>query len=200
MSSPVQNINNIAPLDEENIKKSPSDPVQADYEEGKKFLENGNATQAAVALHNALVGYKERDDKNGIANASNQIGKVCLHREEFEKAKQHFDCAWEICDDLGDPASLLALLRQYTQVYIGMAQYDKAIEACIDLLGRYQDNNDPRGSVETLEKIAEIYLKAQETKKAADTYRTIASIHANFKHDTIAEGFMKMAQQLEEEV
>lgn len=197
MSDPVQNINSIAPMGGES--KEITDPIQADYEEGKRLLEIGNTTQAAVALHNALVGYQEKEDKNGVANASNQLGKVCLARKEFEKAKNHFDVAWEICEDFGDPASMLALHNQYCQVYIGLEQYNKAIDRCMDILSQYQANNDPRGSVAVLEQIAEIYVKMEDKVKAADTYRTIASIHANFKHDTIAQSYRKMAEKLEGE-
>ncbi len=200
MSCPVQNVNNIAPLQDEKQDAKPGDSVKADYEEGKKYLENGDTAQAAVALHNALLGYREKDDKNGIANASNQLGKVCVERNEYEKALKHFQCAWGICEELGDPSSLLALLHQFTLVYNGLEQYPKSIEACLDILGRYQDNNDPRGTVAALEQMAEIYIKMDEKSKAADTYRTIASIHANFKHENIAESYVEKANQLEEAV
>ncbi len=200
MSSPVQNVNNIAPVQDEKQGAKPGGPGKDDYEEGKKYLENGDTGQAAVALHNALLGYREKDDKKGIANASNQLGKACLQRNEYEKALKHFECAWEICEELGDPASLVAILHQFTLVYNGLEQYPKAIETCLDILGRYQDNNDPRGTVAAMEQMAEIYITMDEKIKAADTYRTIASIHANFKHENIAESYVEKANQLEEAV
>ena len=46
--------------------------------------------------------------------------------------------------------------------------------------------------------MAEIYLDAGEKAKAADAYRTVASIHQNFQHHTIAEGYLKKARDLEE--
>jgi hypothetical protein len=33
-------------------------------------------------------------------------------------------------------------------------------------------------------------------EKAADAYRTVASIHKNFRHDNIAEGYLKKAAEL----
>ncbi len=196
MSKPVQSIENIAPVAEQ---KTSEDTVLNEYEEGKKFLENGDTAQAAVALHNALLGYEERDDKTGVANASNQLGKVCLEREEYSKAQHHFERAWEVCNEMGDPSSLLALLQQYVIVYRGLEEYKKAIETCLDILSRYQDNNDPRGTVTTLESMAEIYIEMGEKEKAVDTYRTIAKIHANFKHESMAQGFLQKAEELEGE-
>ncbi len=200
MSNPVQNINNIAPVQEESKDKKPTDAVLADFEEGKRFLENGDTAQAAVTLHNALLGYEERDDENGIANASNQLGKACLKREEYETALKHFERAWEICEKLNDPASLIALLNQFAHVHIGLKQYNEAIGKCLDILGRYQSNNDPRGTVATLEWMANIYIEMDAKPKAADVYKTIASIHKNFKHEKIANGFLQKAEELEKAV
>ena len=75
--------------------------------------------QAAVAFHNALFGYEEKGDENGIANASNQLGHVCLARKEYEQAKRHYQRAWEICEKLQDPMSLIALSKSYL-VYRGL--------------------------------------------------------------------------------
>ena len=94
--------------------------------------------------------------------------------------------------------SLLALSHQLIQVYRGQGEFKKAKEICLDLLDRYHDNNDPRGTVDVLEKMAEIYLEAGDAAQAADAYRTIASIHANFKHKNIAEGYLRKAKDLEQ--
>lgn len=197
MSNPVQSLDNIAPVQDAAKIKKPADPVQADYEEGKRFLENGDTGQAAVALHNALLGYEEKKDKNGIANAANQIGKLCIERGEFEKAKQSFSRAWEVCEELGDPASLQALNHQYIRVHRGLKNYKEAIAVCIEIIGVYQDNNNPKGTVECLETMAEIYVEMGDNAKAADTYRTIASIHTNYKHAGIAKSFADKADKLE---
>ena len=79
MSEKVQSLDSIGPMSDAAAGSS-SDPVQQEYEEGKKYLENQQHGQAAVALHNALIGFEEKDDENGIANASNQLGHLCLAR------------------------------------------------------------------------------------------------------------------------
>ncbi|GAB6190927.1 tetratricopeptide repeat protein [Desulfocastanea catecholica] len=174
----------------------PSDPLQADYEEGKKYFENQAYGQAAVALHNALVGFTERNDQAGIANASNQLGHVCFVRGEYDSALQHYQRALDICDKSNDRMSVLAVLKKIVEVQKALNQYALAITSCLAILDHYHDNRDPQGTVTTLEEIAQLYLKLEQNEKAADTYRTIASIHKNFRHENIAASFMKKAAQL----
>jgi len=92
--------------------------------------------------------------------------------------------------------SVLAVLKKIVEAQKSLKQYDLAIESSLSILDHYQDNRDPQGTVTTLEEMAEIYLKTEKKEKAADTYRTIASIHKNFQHETIAAGFMKKAARL----
>lgn len=196
MSSKVQSLDAIGPMSG-TAAEGPSDPVQKEYEEGKKLLENQEYGQAAVALHNALIGFEEKNDENGIANASNQLGNLCLARGEFENGLKHYQRALAICDAANDRMSILAVLKRIVTVYRGLKQFDKAIETSLDILDHYQDNRDPQGSVTTLEEMAEIYLEAGSPGKAADAYRTIASIHKNFRHDNIAAKYTQKAAQAE---
>lgn len=193
----LQTIDNIAPVDQ---KKTSSDPAQAQYEEGKEFLEKKEQAQAALAFHNALLAFEEKDNQNGIANAANQLGHICLQRQEYEKALKHYQRAWEICEKQEDPMSLNALSNQLIAVRQGLKQYPEAVKICLDLLETYNRNNNPQGVVKTLERMVEVYLDAGETAKAADGYRTIASIHTKYKHKNIAERFMEKARALEEAV
>lgn len=198
MSEKIQNINAIAPMGS-NSEEAADSPVQADYKQGKALLERGETAAAAVALHNALIGYEEKDDQAGMANALSQLGLTCLQRGDTDKALAHFQRAEEICSELGDPMSLVWLAKQIVVVYTAAEQYKEAIHRCLDLLDHYKSNNDPKGTVEILEKMAEIYIQSGEKAKAADTYTTIASIHRNFKHTKIAESYLEKAEKLEQE-
>jgi tetratricopeptide (TPR) repeat protein len=196
MNEKVQSLDSIGPIAGSAAAGS-SDPVAQEYEEGKKYLENQQYGQAAVALHNALIGFEERDDENGMANASNQLGHLCLARGEFDNALKHYQRALAICDKSNDRMSILAVQAKLVAVHRGMKDFDKAIERSLDILDLYQDNRDPGGSVATLEEIAEIYIEAGKLDKAADAYKTIGTIHKNFKHDNIAAKYMAKAAQLE---
>ena len=197
MSGKLQDINSISSAVDNSQDKEVTDPVQAEFEEGKRFLENNETGQAAVALHNALLGFEERKDQTGIANACNQLGRVCLARDENEKALVHFNRVYDICDRSNDRMSLLAVSKQHIIAYRGLQEYTKAIEKCLDMLDWYQDNRDPQGAVETLELLAEVYTDEGSNSKAADAYRTAASVHKNFQHDSIAQKLLEKAANLE---
>jgi tetratricopeptide (TPR) repeat protein len=195
MSDNLQSIDSIGSMGPSKTAK-PSDSIQAEYEEGKIFLENKEYGQAAVALHNALVGFKENENEAGIANASNQLGHVCFARGEYESALKHYQQALEICENSNDRMSILAVSKCIVEVYKAQKQYDMAISINLELLDHYQDNRDPQGTVITLENMAELYVTMGKKEKAADTYRTIGSIHKNFRHENIAAGFMEKAKKI----
>ncbi len=199
MISNIQPMADIKKVGQKEERKRSSDPVQAEYEDGIEFLKENELSQAAVAFHNALRGYEERKNQDGIANASNQLGNVCLEKGEFEKAKEHYLRAWNVCDRFEDPMSLLSLSTQLIIVHRGLNEMPEALELCFDMLETHDLNNNPHGTVNTMETIADIYLSQDEKAKAADTYRTIASIHSNFKHKTIAKKFISRAEELEAE-
>jgi tetratricopeptide (TPR) repeat protein len=177
-------------------KEGPRDSVKKEYEDGLKFLEQLEYGQAAVALHNALVGFEQRQDETGIANASNQLGHVCFFRNDYGGALKHYQRALVVVEKANDRMSTLAVLNKIVAAQKGLKKYDKAIAACLDMLDLYQDNRDPQGTVVTLEAMAEIYLEDGQKAKAADAYKTIGSIHKNFRHDTMAAQYLEKAAQL----
>ena len=197
MASNIQPLENIQQAGKKKEKKRSSDPVQAEYDDGKEFLQNKEVAQAALAFHNALLGFEEKNNQDGIANASNQLGNICLEKAEYEKALKHYQRAWEICERFDDPMSLLALSKQLIAVHQGLGDYKEALRICIDMLESYDMNNNPQGTVETMESMAGIYLEQGDKGRAADAFRTIASIHANYKHKNIAEKYQAKANELE---
>ncbi len=199
MSTPIQNIDSIGPAAEAQDATAEKSQAQLDYDEGRGYVERGEAALAAVSLHNALRGYEEENNREGIANASNQLGHACLLREDYAKAVIHYKKAWEICEDLGDNISLLSLAKQLAEAHKGLGEYRQALDLCLDLLDTYQRNNDPKNSVDMLERMAQIYIAAGENERAADAYKTAASIHANFNHSSIAKSLRKKAAELLQE-
>ncbi|RZW26013.1 MAG: tetratricopeptide repeat protein [Desulfobulbaceae bacterium] len=196
MSTPIQKIESIGTAEENNDSQPVKSQAQMDYDEGRGYVERGEAALAAVALHNALRGFEEENNREGVANASNQLGHACLIREEFGKAVIHYKKAWKICEELGDHFSLLSLAKTLAEAHKGAGEYRQALDLCLDLLDSYQKNNDPKNSVEVLEQMAEIYMAAGENLRAADAYKTAASIHANYNHSTKAESLREKAAKL----
>jgi len=174
------------------------DPAQADYDQGKQILQAGDQALAASCFHNALVGFEQNGDDNGVANASDQLGDICVLREEHEKALEHYQRAYEICDKENDSFSLIALLKKMVVSKRALNKYDEAIKIYLNVIDIYSGYNNPGGTVAAMEELAKLYLEIGERQKSADTYRTIASIHKNFKHNTYAKEFMDKATQVEQ--
>ena len=174
------------------------DPAQVDYDQGKELRQAGDEALAASCFHNALVGFEQDNNEKGIANASDQLGDICAAREEHEKAIIHYQRAYDICDKENDRLSLVSLLKKMVISRKTLKQYDEAIKTYLNVIDIYSGYNNPAGSVATMEELAELYLEIGERQKSADTYRTIASIHKNFKHNLLAKEFIEKATQVEQ--
>lgn len=183
-----------------NENKTPQKPpqenqsqAQQDYEAGQEFLKDNDTSQAANAFHNALIGFEQEGNENGIANASDKLCDICAELGEKAKAMEHLERAYAICHKNFDRFSLFSLERKKAGLVYQSGNLDEALALYLDILDEYTALRNPQGSVETLEIMAEIYLKKGEKEKASDAYRTIASIHANFKHQKQAEEFLAKA-------
>ncbi len=170
--------------------------AQADFDQGKMFLDTGDLTLAAAAFHNALVGYEQLNDLNGVANAAARLGDICLARGEYAAALSHFERAEAICKKEQDLSSSLFLKQKFIKVRVGLEQYREAVALCMDLLEIYRGHNNPEGAVKTLDTLKDIYLRMDEPDRAADALRTVASIHASFGHKRTAESVRAQAEAL----
>ena len=178
--------------------QEPSDPVQADYEKGRELRQSGDDTQAASYFHNALIGFEQADNQKGVANASDQLGDICADRMEHEKAIAHYQKAYDICKEEKDMFSLIALQKKMVVAHKALQNYDEAIRIYLNVIDIYAGYNNPAGTVAAMEELAELYLDMGERQKSAETYRTISSIHKNFKHSLQAKEFMDKAEQVEQ--
>lgn len=175
------------------------DPARADYNKGKELRAAGDEAQAASFFHNALVGFEQNGDDQGVANASDQLGDICAARQNHEKAIAHYQRAYTICDKENDMFSLIALQKKMGAAQRALKQYDKAVNIYLNVIDIYAGYNNPAGTVNVMEELAKLYLEMGERQKSADTYRTIASIHKNFKHNRQAQEFMDKAVQVEQD-
>lgn len=190
--------NKIEPLDPqaESVEK---DPAQEDFDTGKRHLEAGDPVQAAAAFHNALIGFEQAGNEKGIANAVYKLGDICVTSEKYEQGLAHFQRAYQICDNLDDWSSLLALKKKMAHAHRCLQQYTEAAGIYMDVLDTYSGHNNPQGAVTILEELAGLFLEKGERSRAADAYRTAASIHKNFKHSREAQRLQDLAQALENE-
>jgi tetratricopeptide (TPR) repeat protein len=201
MSDRIQPLDAIGPVpgSGQDSDEALNDPAKVDYKAGREYLSKKDYVQAAVCFHNALRGFEEQGNDQGVANAHDRIGDICMEREEFGKALDHYQRAFEICRKESDIFSLVALNKKKVLAYRKMGDLNLAMAVMMDILDHYTETRNPKGSVEVLEMIAEVYREKGENLKAADALRTIAGIHRNFGHKRKAEDFDKRALKAEQE-
>jgi len=198
VSQTIQPLDSIAPLDQgkdDEIK----DPARRDYIQGREQYTAGDFTAAAISFHNALHGFEEQGDQLGVANASDRLGDTCMAKEEYEMALDHYKRAREICEQEDDSFSILALHKKMAVCYRKLERLEESLELLFDMLEHYQLTRNPKGVVDTLTVMAEVFIQQGKISDAADAYRTISSIHGNFKHKRLAEEFARRADDLEQE-
>lgn len=196
MSERLQPIGSINQPQKEQGEKL--DPARADYKSGRELFSRGELAQAAMAYHNAMRGFEEKGDEQGVANCADRLGDVCLARGEGRMAMEHYERAYAICAKEGDIFSMAALNRKKAGCYRTLGELDNSLRLWMDIFDHYSSIRDPQGTIETLEAIAEVYLEMGEREKAADALRTIATIHQNFKHTRLAEEFTEKARSIEQ--
>ncbi|MCW5207867.1 hypothetical protein VU10_04960 [Desulfobulbus sp. US1] len=119
-------------------------------------------------------------------------------KKDFAAALEHYRRAYAICEKEEDSFSTLALNKKIAAIYREQGELDKAMEIIFDMVEHYHLTRNPQGMVEVMAVIAQLYQEKGENQKAADTYRTVASIHKNFKHKRKAEEFTALADELEQ--
>jgi tetratricopeptide (TPR) repeat protein len=186
------------PLDSLGPAPVENNPAKRDYLEGREQVKKGEYALAAMSFHNALKGFEEQGNEVGIANASDRLGDVCWEEKQYPTALEHYRRAYTICTQEEDSFSTLALNKKIAAVYQELGERDKALEHLFDMVEHYRLTKDPKGMVETLMVIGELYRETGDHHKAADTFRTVASIHKNFKHQRKAEEFTALAEELEQ--
>lgn len=170
--------------------------AQADFEQGKQLLAAGDPILAAAAFHNALIGFEQEENQNGVANAVDKLGDICVERGDHAMALEHYERALDICAAQQDTFSVISLMKKMAPARRVLHQTREAASLYLDMLDIYSGFNNPAGAVTILEELAETYLEMGDRENAADTYRTVASIHANFKHRRQAEEYLGKAKSL----
>ncbi|WPD23604.1 MAG: tetratricopeptide repeat protein [Candidatus Electrothrix scaldis] len=200
MSTSIQPMNSIGPADQEKAREDElrKDPAKRDYLQGREQFKKGDYNMAAMSFHNALKGFEEKDDEQGVANASDRLGDVCMEKQDYAAALENYQRAYSICEKEEDSFSILALNKKIATLYRKQGELDKAMEILFDMVEHYHLTRNPKGMVEVMTVIAELYREKGDNAKAADTYRTVSSIHKNFKHQRMAEEFAALAEELEQ--
>lgn len=170
--------------------------ARLDYESGIEFIKNKDHAQAANAFHNALIGFEQDNESNGVANASDKLGDICAEKGDVDTAMRHYDKAYSICQEAKDVFSLFSIEKKRAKLMLDSKKFARAIEMYLEILDHYGSFRNPQGSVDTLETLAAIYTETGDEEKTAEAYKMIAAIHKSFKHSRHAEEYLKKADEV----
>jgi tetratricopeptide (TPR) repeat protein len=184
------------PMHKPEEKQENKSQARLDYEEALDLLSKGETAQAANMFHNALIGFEQDKDINGIANATDKLGDICAERRDLDKALQHYDRVIAICLEQGDSISTFSLDKKKAKLHADCGKHEQAISMYLDIIEQYQAMRNPQGTVDTLETLAQVYIDAGNLDRAADCYRTAASIHASYKHKQHAKELNQKAEDV----
>ena len=184
------------PTAEENKEDENKTQAEQDYDEAVEFIAKEDLAQAANLFHNALIGYEQDDDINGVAKASDRLGDICAMRKDFDAAKKHYDRAFEICEKAEDGFSVFELHKKIADLHAVCGKHQEAINLYLDVIDDLSAMQNHEGTVKTFEKMAGVYVEMDNREMAADCFRTAASIHQNFKHSKHAEALLKKAEEV----
>jgi len=198
VSDSIQPLSSLGPMNEgpEPDVKDINDPARLDYIKARERYTAGDFTEAALLFHNCLKGFEEQGDEAGIANASDRLGDTCMAKEEYAMALDHYKRAFDICEKEEDSFSTLALNKKMAAAYRKLGKLDETMVILYDILEHYQLTKNPKGTVEILIVMAEVFIQQGKIEAAADAYRTVSSIHAGFKHQKLADEFSQRAEDL----
>lgn len=160
----------------------PKSQARKDYDQGIAHLDNKEYGMAANAFHNALTGWQEDDNQNGVANASDKMGDLLTEKGDYDKALEYYDKAYEICSTDFDRYSLISLENKKANVFAKLGRFPEAIELYMNLFDEYSGNRDAGNTVAILETLADLYINNDQKDKASECYTLMASIHLSYKH------------------
>ena len=184
------------PPSEETKEDENKTQAEQDYDEAVKFIANEDLAQAANMLHNALIGFKQDNDINGEAKASDRLGDLCAIRKDFEGAKKHYDQAFEICEKAQDGFSVFELHKKIADLHAVCGKHKEAINFYLDIIDDFSAMKNQEGVIKTFEKMADVYVEMDKRDMAADCYRSAAAIHKNYQHTRHAEALIKKAEEV----
>ena len=203
VSDRIQPLNSIGPLnsekDKEEEKEKTDNPARKDYLKGRELYTAGKYSESAIVFHNSLKAFEEQGDEQGVANSSDRLGDTCMAMEEYGMAIENYERSLVICKKEKDSFSILSLNKKMAVVFRKMGRLDEAMELLHDMFEHYHLTNNPEGTVGVLTIMAEVYIAKGNIDQAVDAYRTVSSIHKNFKHKRRAEEFSRLADSLEQE-
>lgn len=186
----VKSGKNINPVVENNNEKNNQTDANNTKSEDKAYLKENNSTEnqpenkqlskADKQLSNnslqdnlnKLTEKEASNDKQGIADLYDEIGKQYYVNNDFEKAKENLEKAKKLNEELGNENEVANVLKDISAINYDLAEYDKALD--------------------NLDNASELKLKLGKNEDASQIYNEMGLIAADlYRFDKALENFNK---------
>jgi len=125
------------------------------------------------SLHYALESLKYAEMENdleGVAYAYNSLGKIYLHNNEIEKAKESYLKSSELYKELERNLQVAILYNNLGSIYGKLGEFDKALEYCYQSLEIKKKLHYNEGILFSYLAIGDLYLNMNKEEEAFKYY------------------------------
>ncbi|MCF1191458.1 ATP-binding protein [Mangrovimonas sp. AS39] len=142
------------------------------------YAEKGDYINAVNNYLKSKELYSKLQDTLSLAKVNNRIGLIEIERGNYEKGLEFSLSAIDIFEKRGLTKDLLCAYNNLANAYHSIHNYEKAIEFYEKTLELEKQLNK-QGSINTLQRLAELYSQKRENRKAIDYYEKALVVAAS---------------------
>ncbi|WP_053972288.1 tetratricopeptide repeat protein [Mangrovimonas sp. ST2L15] len=142
------------------------------------YAEKGDYINAVNNYLKSKELYSKLQDTLSLAKVNNRIGLIEIERGNYEKGLEFSLSAIDIFEKRGLTKDLLCAYNNLANAYHSIHNYEKAIEFYEKTLELEKQLNK-QGSINTLQRLAELYSQKRENRKAIDYYEKALIVAAS---------------------
>jgi tetratricopeptide (TPR) repeat protein len=138
---------------------------------GSYYNDIGKIDTALLLYEQAFWGFKNFDEKEGMAIASNNIGYIYNNfKVDIPKAIYYYQMSIDYLKELESGAIVASLLNNLAYVYDSQGDYTKALELYFEALTIRERVKDSRGLGEIYNNIGAVYQDLEDVELAKQYY------------------------------
>ncbi len=154
-------------------RQNPADEtaLRALIDQGNRFFEQGDYSQA-LAAHRQALGMAERlGDRAGIARAQNSIGNVLLAQGDYAQALDYFRKSLALSEALGDKAGVANTVRNIGNIHYSQGDFALALDSFRRGLELSENLGDKAGVARSLGSLGVVYDVQGDYAQSLEYYR-----------------------------
>lgn len=162
----------------------------AAYEQGIDFYKKGKLNPALECFKRANKIFEEHENKQGISDASRNIGNVYLSMGEWGHALEYFNESLKISEELGDKQRIANAFGSIGNVCLRRGKWEQALQYYKESLKISEELGNEDIIIKTLNNIGIIHGYLGEWKQALEDFEKSLAISEKLgDKQTISEAF-----------